>query len=261
MTIFDPLAAAQALAAARAQDIPLAGFAERFALQSLEDAYRVQACGLDLAQQAGQHRCGAKAGLTSAAMQAALGLAEPLAGHLLAELRCAPGYAVPRRRLLQPRIEAEIALLIGHDLPRHEPSMDEFRACLAGAAPALEINDTAIANWRIGLLDSVADNLCAGLYLTEENAVPLDRLQGVELIVQLRRNGAELFNDVRADLAAVLQVGLWLAQRQARLGQPLRAGELLLCGALAPMGEAAPGDGFELHIEGLGQLACSFAAA
>ncbi len=260
MTTFDPLAAAQALADARAQRTPLNGFVERCALKNLEDAVQVQNCGFDMARQAGQHACGAKAGLTSPAMQAALGLSEPLAGLLFAELRCAAGSEVPRQRLLQPRIEAEIALLIGRDLPEHEPSQEEFLACLEGAVPALEINDTAIDGWKVGLLDSVADNLCAGLYMTGASPVALEQLNDMNLIAQLTRNGEVVFSEVRADLQAAVQVGLWLAQRVARLGQPLKKGEVLLCGALAPMGEVKPGDRFELHIEGLGQLACSFAS-
>lgn len=260
MTIFTPLAAAQALADARAQRTPLTGVVERFALKNLDDAIQVQHCGFDLARQAGQHSCGAKAGLTSPAMQAALGLKEPLAGLLFAELRCPPDSEVSKQRLLQPRIEAEIALLIGRDLPAHEPSLEEFLACLEGAVPALEINDTAIDGWKLGLLDSVADNLCAGLYMTGASPVTLARLQDMSLVAQLTRNGEAVFSDVRADLQAAVQVGLWLAQRMARLGQPLKQGEVLLCGALAPMGEVKPGDRFELHIEGLGQLTCSFAS-
>lgn len=258
MTGFNPRAAAQALVETRAQRTTTSGFIERFALQNLEQAYQVQNSGFELAQQAGQHPCGAKAGLTSPAIQAALGLKEPLSGRLLAELRCAAGSEVPMQRLQQPRIEAEIALQIDRDLPLHAPDMDEFRACVAGAVPALEFNDTAISEWKVGLLDSVADNLCAGLYMAGSQPVPLEQLAGVELVAQLKRNGHEQFNEVRGDLTTVLQVGLWLAQRMASLGQPLKAGDLLLCGALAPMGEVAAGDRFELHIEGLGQLSCSF---
>lgn len=250
--------AAHALAEARAHQAPIAAPAATYGLASLDDAYRVQALGLDLALAAGQRLAGAKAGLISPVMQAALKVGEPVHGRLLAELRCPAGASIARERLLQPRIEAEIALLIGRDLPAEEPDLATLRACIDGAVPAIEINDTAIANWQIGLLDSVADNLCAGLYLTGDRPIALERLEGSALAVQLLRNDAPAFPPTQTTIAAVLDVGLWLARRMARLGTPLKAGDVLMCGALAPMSQVALGDAFELEIEGLGRVGCRF---
>lgn len=251
-------AAARALAEARASRMPIAAPAATYALAGLDDAYRVQALGLDLALAAGQRLAGAKAGLISPVMQAALKVDEPVYGRLLAELRCQSGVCIARERLLQPRIEAEIALLVGRDLPTGEPDLASLRACLDGAVPAIEINDTAVTHWQIGLLDSIADNLCAGLYLTGSQPVALEKLDGAALAVQLLRNGAPAFPPTQTNLAAVLDIALWLARRMARLGTPLKAGDVLLCGALAPMSQVAPGDAFELEIEGLGRVGCSF---
>lgn len=258
MTTDKFLDAARALADARANRTPIAAPAAHYALAGLDDAYRVQALGIDLALATGERLAGAKAGLISPVMQAALKVGEPVYGRLLASLRCQPGARIARERLLQPRIEAEIALLIGRDLPADEPDMATLRACIEGAVPAIEINDTAVANWQIGLLDSLADNLCAGLYLTGDQPVALEALEGTALPVQLQRNGAPAFPPTQTTLSAVLDVALWLARRMARLDAPLKAGDVLMCGALAPMSQVAPGDAFELEIEGLGRVGCSF---
>lgn len=251
-------AAARALAQARVSRTPIAAPAATYALTGLDDAYRVQALGIDLALAAGHRLAGAKAGLISPVMQAALKVDEPVYGRLLAELRCQSGARISRERLLQPRIEAEIALLVGRNLPEGEPAPATLRTCLDGAVPAIEINDTAVANWQIGLLDSIADNLCAGLYLTGSQPVALEKLEGKALAVQLQRNGGPAFPPTQTRIAAVLDIALWLARRMARLGAPLKAGDVLLCGALAPMSQVAPGDVFELEIEGLGRVGCSF---
>lgn len=162
MTTDNLHAAARALTDARASRTPIAAPAAHFGLTGLDDAYRVQSLGIDLALAGGERLAGAKAGLISPAMQVALKVGEPVYGRLLAGLRCQSGACIARERLLQPRIEAELALLIGRDLPPGELDLATFRACIAGAVAAIEINDTAVANWQIGLLDSVADNLCAG---------------------------------------------------------------------------------------------------
>lgn len=258
MTTDNLHAAARALTDARASRTPIAAPAAHFGLTGLDDAYRVQSLGIDLALAGGERLAGAKAGLISPAMQVALKVGEPVYGRLLAGLRCQSGACIARERLLQPRIEAELALLIGRDLPPGELDLATFRACIAGAVAAIEINDTAVANWQIGLLDSVADNLCAGLYLTGDQPVALEKLEDAALAVQLLRNGAPAFPPTQTSLGAMLDIGLWLAQRMARLDVPLKSGDVLLCGALAPMSPVAPGDVVELAIEGLGRVGCSF---
>ncbi|MCG8905938.1 fumarylacetoacetate hydrolase family protein [Pseudomonas sp. DP-17] len=258
MTTDNLHAAARALTDARASRTPIAAPAAHFGLTGLDDAYRVQSLGIDLALAGGERLAGAKAGLISPAMQVALKVGEPVYGRLLAGLRCQSGACIARERLLQPRIEAELALLIGRDLPPGELDLATFRACIAGAVAAIEINDTAVANWQIGLLDSVADNLCAGLYLTGDQPVALEKLEDAALAVQLLRNGAPAFPPTQTSLGAMLDIGLWLAQRMARLDVPLKSGDVLLCGALAPMSPVAPGDVVELEIDGLGRVGCSF---
>ncbi|MBM7059276.1 fumarylacetoacetate hydrolase family protein [Pseudomonas sp. UL073] len=248
-TRFD--AAARLLADARASRTPGPRVSESYTLASLDDAYAVQFAGLRAVLAAGRRLSGAKAGLTSTPMRAALKLSEPLHGHLLADTRCAPG-PLPAERLLQPKVEAEIALVLARDLDG-EPDLEALRAALAGAAPALEINDSAIAGWQITLFDAVADNLSAGLYVLGEAVTPLEQL-GDSLTVSLQRNDAALFPPAEVRLDAVLETALWLARSRARLGYPLRAGDVLLTGAVAPAISIAAGDRLTLEIAGLGGI-------
>lgn len=245
-------AAARVLADARASHTPTTRVSESHALTSLDDAYAVQFAGLKAALASGRRLSGAKAGLTSAAMRAALKLSEPLHGHLLADTRYPPGR-LPGERLLQPKVEAEIALVLAHDLDDQEPDMAALRAALAGAAPALEINDSAISSWQITLFDAVADNLSAGLYVLGERVTPLEEL-GELLTASLQRNGDTLLPPTPVTLAAVLETALWLARSRARAGYPLRAGDVLLTGALAPAATFGAGDRLALVVEGLGGL-------
>lgn len=253
------LDAATALATARSQRQPGPRVSEAFALANLNEACAVQAAGIQQALAQGRCLSGAKAGLTSAALRAALKVEEPLYGWLLADTACQSGASIAWERLLQPRVEVELALLLERDLPSGEITQEQLLACLAGVVPALEINDSAIAGWQLTLLDAVADNLSSGLYVLGEPAVPLAQLQGQALSATLLCNGQPLRADVTIVLEEVLATALWLARKMAALGRPLRAGDVLLTGAQAPIADVARGDRLSLQVTGLGEVTCAFA--
>ncbi|MCY1336539.1 2-oxopent-4-enoate hydratase [compost metagenome] len=252
------LAAANSLAVARSQREPGPRVSETFALASLDDAYQVQTAGLQRALAEGRRVSGVKAGLTSAALRAALKVEEPLYGWLYADMACRSGAAIAWERLLQPKVEIELALLLAHDLPAGELSQEQLLASIAGVVPALEINDSAIAGWQLTLLDAVADNLSSGLYVLADQAVPLAQLQGRTLLAELHRNGQPVQTDVALSLPDCLATALWLARKLAALGRPLKAGDVLLTGALAPIAEIARGDRLCFQVTGLGEVTCSF---
>ena len=258
--ISDPrlLDAANSLATARALRQPGPRVSQGFALASLDEAYQVQAAGLQQAVAQGRCLSGAKAGLTSAALRAALKVEEPLYGWLFADTACRSGEVIGWQRLLQPRVEIELALLLSADLPADEVSREQLLASLAGVLPALEINDSAIAGWQLTLLDAVADNLSSGLYVLADQPVPLAQLEGQALLGTLLCNGQPLRSDVPIALEEVLATALWLARKMAALGQPLRAGDVLLTGALAPIAAVAAGDQLRFQVAGLGEANCSF---
>ncbi|WP_068830440.1 2-keto-4-pentenoate hydratase [Pseudomonas sp. BMS12] len=253
------LDAANALATARRQCQPGPRVSEAFALASLNEAYAVQIAGLQQSLTQGRRLSGAKAGLTSAALRAALKVEEPLYGWLLADSACQSGASIAWESLLQPKVEVELALLLSADLPAGEISREQLLASIAGVVPALEINDSAIEGWQLTLLDAVADNLSSGLYVLGEPVVPLAQLQGQALVATLLCNGQPLRADVTIVLDEVLTTALWLARKMASLGRPLRAGDVLLTGAQAPIAEVARGDRLSLQVTGLGEVNCAFA--
>lgn len=250
--------AANSLATARSQRQPGPRVSESFSLANLDEAYQVQTAGMQQALAQGRQLSGAKAGLTSKTLRAALKVEEPLYGWLLADTACHSGETIAWERLLQPKVEIEIALLLSADLPADEISHEQLLASIAGVVPALEINDSAIAGWQLTLLDAVADNLAAGLYVLGNWPVALAQLQGQKLVGTLLCNGQPLRADVGIELDDVLATALWLARKMAALGQPLRAGDVLLTGTQAPIADFGRGDQLCFQVVGLGEVNCSF---
>lgn len=252
------LDAANSLARARNQRQPGLRVSERFALASLDEAYQVQLAGVHNALAQGRHVSGAKAGLTSAALQEALKVEEPLYGWLFADTACRSEETIAWERLLQPKVEIELALLFGADLPVGEISEAQLLASICGIVPALEINDSAITGWQLTLLDAVADNLSSGLYVLGDQPIVLAALEGQRLTGTLLCNGHPLRTDVAIVLDDVFNTALWLVRKMTVLGQRLRAGDVLLTGAQAPIADVARGDRLCFQVEGLGEVSCSF---
>ena len=149
--------------------------------------------------------------------------------------------------------------MVGRNLDAGAPSWGEFLGCLAYALPALEIVDSAIADWKITLVDTVADNASSGLYVLGHQPVAIGQLAGSELGMQLALNGAVVsVGNGAACLGHPLRAAYWLAQTMAARGQPLRAGEVILSGALGPMVPVAAGDGVQTRIGGLGSCSVRF---
>lgn len=245
--------AATSLAEARSPRQPGPRVSERFALANLNEAYQAQGLGTSIAVAQGRFLSGAKAGLTSAALRAALKVAEPLYGRLFADTACKEGSSIPWERLLQPKVEIELALVLAHDLPNADIAQQQLLASLAGVVPAFEINDSAIDGWQITLLDAVADNLSAGLYVLGARMLPLSQLQGATLSADVHKNSESVHNGLAVSLSDCLDTALWLARKMVDIGQPLRAGDVLLTGALAPMLAVERGDHLHFSVEGLGE--------
>jgi 2-keto-4-pentenoate hydratase len=125
----------------------------------------------------------------------------------------------------------------------------------------LEIVDSRIAGWDISIVDTIADNASSGLFVLGDTPVPLDRLDLRSVRMTLSRNGEVVSEGSGTDcLGGPLNAALWLASTLARRGDPLRAGDLVLTGALGPMVAAAPSYVFHANISGLGSVQVGFAA-
>ncbi|RQS60373.1 2-keto-4-pentenoate hydratase [Burkholderia sp. Bp8986] len=250
-------AAADALRNARATRIPIEPIAERFGIAGVAAAYAVAETNTAARIAAGARIVGRKIGLTSRAVQRQLGVDQPDFGVLFDDMAHLDGDDVPMNRLLQPKIEAEIAFVVGRDLDDDAPSYGRVLSSLAYALPALEIVDSAIADWRITLEDTVADNASCGAYVLGHQPIALGRLSLGELGMTMTKQDAVVSTGVGAAcLGHPLRAVYWLACTIARHGQRLREGDVILSGALGPMVAVASGDVIRAQIGALGSVHC-----
>ncbi|MEU8850117.1 fumarylacetoacetate hydrolase family protein [Streptomyces sp. NPDC048564] len=226
----------------------------------LETAYAVQQLNVRRGLDAGRRIVGRKIGLTSAAVQCQLGVDRPDFGALFADMAVPDGGEVPAGRLLQPKVEAEVALVLGRDLPHPACTVVDVLRAVDFALPALEIVDSRVQGWDISLVDTVADNASCGLYVLGATPVPLTAVDLRAVTMTMTRGGETVSEGTGADcLGSPLNAAVWLASALAERGDPLRAGDLVLTGALGPMSPAAQGDVFEADVRGLGSVRVGFA--
>ncbi|EGX59868.1 2-keto-4-pentenoate hydratase [Streptomyces zinciresistens K42] len=250
--------AAARLAAATESGTPCAPVRDLLGAGDVGAAYRVQRMLVDRRLGAGARVTGRKIGLTSPAVQRQLGVDQPDFGVLLDDMDYS-GRAVPAGLLLQPKAEAEIAFVLGADLDTDDPSPARVRAAVAYAAAALEIVDSRVAGWDITLVDTVADNASCGLYVLGDGHVTLDGFEPRETTMRLHVNGAPVSEGTgSACLGDPLNALLWLARTAYAFGDPLKAGQVVLSGALGPMAAVAPGDRVHAEISGLGTVSATF---
>ncbi|MED5611742.1 MULTISPECIES: 2-keto-4-pentenoate hydratase [Pseudomonas] len=229
---------------------------------ALDLAYAVQQRNNAADIAAGWRPVGHKIGLTSRAVQRQLGVDQPDFGRLFAQMARGDGQPIAWSDCQQPKVEAEIALVLEHDLCHERHTLADILRATAFALPAIEIVGSRIANWDISLLDTVADNASSGLFVLGSRPVRLERLDLVNCGMSLSLRGEPV--SVGAGAACLdnpLNAALWLADTMARLGEPLRAGDVILTGALGPMVPVRPGDVFSADIQGLGRVSAAFAEA
>jgi 2-keto-4-pentenoate hydratase len=237
----------------------LAPVSPDFAAGDVEAAYAVQMEQVRRWRAAGRRSAGRKIGLTSEAVQKQLGVGEPDFGHLFSDMIYEPGQVVPYGRLQQPKVEAEIAIFLGSDIEDPEIDADGVLAATASVIASIEIVSSRIADWKINIVDTVADNASSGLVML---GTPARRPEGLDLVgceMTMSVNGETVSRGTGAAcLGHPLSAAAWLARKSIALGQPLRAGELILTGALGPMAAVAPGDQVEAVITGIGTVSLSF---
>jgi 2-keto-4-pentenoate hydratase len=253
------------LTAARATRRPCAPVRDLLRAGDLDAAYAVQSVWVADQVAAGARVVGRKIGLTNPAVQAQLGVGQPDFGVLLDTMACAAQAPVDRARTLQPKIEAEIAFVLADDLDGAMIGPAEVAAATAYVVAALEIVDSRIADWDIDIVDTVADNASSGLFVLGDRRQGLGHLDLADCVMTMRKGGAGgEGGDVvstgtgAACLGHPLAAVAWLAAAVRDRGNPLRAGEVVLSGALGPMVSVAPGDVFLADISGVGQVGATF---
>ncbi|WP_416973028.1 2-keto-4-pentenoate hydratase [Streptomyces sp. 4F14] len=247
--------AAERLARATAQARPVAPVRDLIGTGDLDAAYAVQQELTRRRLAGGAVVVGRKIGLTSPAVQAQLGVDQPDFGVLFADMDVSALPEVPSERLLQPKAEAEIAFVLKADVT--DPA--RVRDTVGYAVAALEIVDSRIAGWDITLADTVADNASSGLYVLARHRLTLDEFQPREAPMRLYADGVLVSEGSGAAcLGDPLNALAWLARTALAFGEPLRAGQVVLSGALGPMVPALPGTRIRAEVGELGEVSAVF---
>lgn len=202
---------------------------------------------------------GRKIGLTSKAVQAQLGVDRPDFGMLFDDMAYSADAVIAAERVLQPRVEAEIAFVLREDLVDRPFDADRVRRATDYVVAALEVCGSRINNWDISFADTVADNASAGAYVLGNRKVPIADLDLTEVSMTMSIDGTQVSEGTGAAcLGDPVAAVVWLAETASDLGRPLRAGQVVLSGALGPMRTVAAGQSVTATLTGLGSVSASF---
>lgn len=224
-------------------------------------AYAVQQANVRARCAQGERIVGRKIGLTSAAVQRQLGVDQPDFGTLFATMAYGDSQPMPLSSLIQPKVEAEIALILERDLIADKHTYADIIGATAYAVAAIEVVDCRVRNWDIRFADTVADNASSALFVLGSRPVPLRGLDLTACAMTLSKGDEVLSRGTGAAcLGNPLNAAAWLADRMVQLGTPLRAGDIVLTGALGPMVTVTQPGIYTVQIDGLGSVRAVFTA-
>ena len=231
----------------------------RHAEITVDDAYRIQQRLLSRRLASGERVIGKKIGVTSKAVMNMLGVYQPDFGYLTDAMVYNEGEAIPAASLIQPKAEGEIAFVLKKTLMGPGVTAADVLAATDGVTACFEIVDSRIKDWKIKIQDTVADNASCGVFVLGDRLVDPRTVDLNTCGMILEKNGEIVATGVgAAALGAPANAVAWLANTLGRLGIGLKAGEVVLSGALAAMFPAKAGDNFRVSIGGLGSCSVRF---
>lgn len=227
--------------------------------ENLEAAYAAQDMNTKRRQKSGARIVGSKIGLTSVVVQKQLGVDQPDFGVLFDDMELENGSEVDYKLLMQPKAEAEIAFVLKKDLSGTQIGAADVISAIDYALVSIEIVGSRIANWDIKITDTIADNASASHFVLGHKPVKLENLDLTGCEMEMRVNGEKVSEGKGAAcMGSPINATLWLAKTMSKLGRPLKAGNVILSGALGPMATISPGDEVVTTISGLGSVSIKF---
>lgn len=224
---------------------------------TVDDAYEIQLLNVQKKLDEGNVITGKKIGLTSLAMQKSLGVDTPDFGFLYNSMEVKDGV-IKKDDILQPRMEGELAFILKEDLKDNATVQDVLDAT-DYVVPALEIVGSRIKDWKLTIVDTVADNASCGMYLLSDIKIDPKEVDLKEIEMSLFKND-ELINQGKgsAVLGDPANAVLWLANSLGKYGVKLNAGDIILAGALTAAIPAVSGDEFTCDYGEFGKLSIKF---
>ena len=232
---------------------------ERDPSLTIDDAYAISLGVLAKRRADGERVVGKKIGVTSKAVQDMLGVHQPDFGFLTDRMWITGDIDVAKEGLIQPRAEAEIAFVLNRSLKGPGVTADDVIAATESIAPCFEIVDSRIADWKIGIVDTIADNASCGVFVLGEARVDPAGLDLAALKVTVSKNGEPLSEGYGSAVQGSPQQAVaWLANTLGAYGVTLDAGDVILSGSLVPLAPARAGDVFEMDLHGVGRCTARF---
>jgi 2-oxopent-4-enoate/cis-2-oxohex-4-enoate hydratase len=226
---------------------------------TIEDAYAIQQRLTQRRLAAGQRIIGKKIGVTSQAVMNMLGVDQPDFGMLTDTMVYDEGQAIPASALIQPKAEGEIAFLLKRDLQGPGVTAAEVLASTEAVMACFEIVDSRIRDWKIRIQDTVADNASCGVFVLGDRLVDPRAVDLTTCGMVLEKNGEIVVTGAgAATMGSPLTAVAWLANTLGRMGVPLKAGEVILSGALGAMVPVTQGDNLRVTIGGIGSCSVRF---
>jgi 2-keto-4-pentenoate hydratase len=252
-------AAAGALLGAYSSGVPVAPLTARYPGLTVHDAYAIQQAQVAAWTAAGAEVRGHKVGLTSAAMQEQLGVDQPDFGVLTDTMFLTEGVTADYGKFLQPKAEPEIAFVLGRPLRGPGVTVASALAAVDFVLPALEIIDSRVADWKITLADTVADNASSGAVVLGARPVKPDALDLSLVGCLIHRNGRLAGTGAGgAVLGSPVNALVWLANTLGQRGVTLEAGHVILPGSVCAAIPFGPGDTVSAVFDRLGSVSITF---
>ncbi|HYE64708.1 MAG TPA: fumarylacetoacetate hydrolase family protein [Pyrinomonadaceae bacterium] len=249
----------RALHRAETERLPVDPLTEKFPSLTPAEAYSIQRELVGRKLREGARVIGRKIGLTSAAMQQALGVGEPDYGLLLDTMAVENGGTIELERLIQPKVEGEVAFVLKKDLRGPALTIADVLSATDYVTPALEIIDSRIRDWKIRLADTIADNASSGMFVLGVERIAVDEVDLPQVEMVLEKNGEKVLGGTGAAVLGNPAFAVaWLGNKLSEFGDELKAGEVILSGSLTAALVVAKGDSVTARFHHLGSAGVRF---